>query len=90
MPSLFSRLKTKDGSKKSNKGSNSDAADQLSAKPKWDDAYTRKTVEPEEIQDLIRRCTGELKARGGLVGQTSSTTPNTAPCLRAIYYAYGD
>lgn len=66
MPSLFSRLKTKDGSqKKSKKGSNFDAADQLSAKPKWDDAYTRKTVEPEEIQDLIRRCTGELKARGG-------------------------
>ncbi|GJD02921.1 morphogenesis protein [Colletotrichum higginsianum] len=64
MPSLFSRLKTKDGSqKKSKKGSNFDAADQLSAKPKWDDAYTRKTVEPEEIQDLIRRCTGELKAR---------------------------
>ncbi|KZL83237.1 morphogenesis protein [Colletotrichum incanum] len=64
MPSLFSRLKSKDGShKKSKKGSNFDAADQLPAKPKWDDAYTRKTVEPEEIQDLIRRCTEELKAR---------------------------
>ncbi|KAK2046884.1 DUF1708-domain-containing protein [Colletotrichum somersetense] len=64
MPSLFSRLKSKDGShKKSKKGSNFDAADQLSEKPKWDDAYTRQTVEPEEIQDLIRRCTQELKAR---------------------------
>ncbi|KAK1970633.1 DUF1708-domain-containing protein [Colletotrichum sublineola] len=64
MPSLFSRLKSKDGShKKSKKASSFDAADQLSEKPKWDDAYTRQTVEPEEIQDLIRRCTQELKAR---------------------------
>ncbi|KAK1706015.1 hypothetical protein BDP67DRAFT_548229 [Colletotrichum lupini] len=63
MPSLFSRLKSKDGSKKAKKGANFDNADQLPAKPKWDDAFTRKTVEPEEIQDLIRRCTDELKAR---------------------------
>ncbi|OLN84364.1 Morphogenesis-related protein MSB1 [Colletotrichum chlorophyti] len=64
MPSLFSRLKSKDGShKKSKKGGNFDAADQLPAKPRWDDAYTRKTVEPEEIQDLIKRCTEELKSR---------------------------
>lgn len=64
MPSLFSRLKGKDGATKKKKGANFDAADHLPAKPRWDDAYTRKTVEPEEIQDLIRRCTEELKARG--------------------------
>ncbi|KAL0935317.1 morphogenesis protein [Colletotrichum truncatum] len=63
MPSLFSRLKGKDGPTKKKKGANLDAADQLPAKPRWDDAYTRKTVEAEEIQDLIRRCTEELKAR---------------------------
>lgn len=65
MPGLFSRLKSKDSSqKRSKKGLKFDAADQLPSKPKWDDAYTRKTVDPEEIQDLIRRCTTELKARG--------------------------
>lgn len=64
MPSLFSRLKSKDGATKKKKGANLDSADQLPAKPRWDDAYTRKTVEPEEIQDLIRRCTEEIKARG--------------------------
>ena len=30
----------------------------------WEDAWTRKTVEPEEIHELIRFCTEELKARG--------------------------
>lgn len=63
MPGLFSRLKGKDGSKKKKNGFN-DLSDQLPAKPKWEDAWTRKTVEPEEIHELIRCCTEELKARG--------------------------
>ena len=63
MPGLFSRLKGKDGSKKK-KNANNDLADTLPAKPKWDDAWTRKSVEPEEIHDLIRCCTEELKSRG--------------------------
>lgn len=33
-------------------------------KPHWDDAWTRKEVEPEEIQDLLRACTIEMKSRG--------------------------
>ena len=33
-------------------------------KPHWDDAWTRKEVEPEEIQELLRGCTNELKSRG--------------------------
>lgn len=67
MPSLFSRLKGKDGASKlkSKKGSNLDhLADQQPQKPRWEDAYARTTVEPEEIQELIKRCTEELKARG--------------------------
>jgi hypothetical protein len=67
MPSLFSRLKGKDGptKSKSKKGSNfNQFTEQLPPKPRWEDAYARKTVEPEEIQELIRRCTEELKARG--------------------------
>jgi hypothetical protein len=67
MPSLFSRLKGKDGSGKirSKKNAHLDQlADQLPPKPKWEDAWTRKTVEPEEVQELITRCTEELKARG--------------------------
>ena len=37
-------------------------------KPLWDDAWTRKEVEPEEIQELLRACTYELKSRGELTG----------------------
>ena len=35
-------------------------------KPRWDDAWTRKQVEPEEVQELLRGCTMELKSRGML------------------------
>lgn len=84
MPSLFSRLKSKDGSKKAKKGANFDNADQLPAKPKWDDAFTRKTVEPEEIQDLIRRCTDELKARGMSFASASELPASLCSEIRPI------
>ncbi len=74
MPSLFSRLKGKD-SKSKKKNGDLDLASQISQKPKWDDAWTRKTVEPDEIQELIKLCTGELKARG----MTSIPTPLPRP-----------
>ncbi|KAK4659290.1 hypothetical protein QC762_108870 [Podospora pseudocomata] len=62
MPSLFSRLKGKDG-KKSKKGQ-LDLDDQLAKKPRWEgDAWARKTVDPEEVEELLRFSTEELKAR---------------------------
>jgi hypothetical protein len=66
MPSLFSRLKGKDGAKiKSKKNSHlNDLTEQFPPKPRWEDAWTRNTVEPDEVQELIRGCTNELKARG--------------------------
>ncbi|KAI1852076.1 hypothetical protein JX265_008119 [Neoarthrinium moseri] len=66
MPSLFSRIRGKDGQGKlkSKKGAGlGGLADQLPAKPRWDDAYTRTTVEAEEIVELVQRCSAELKAR---------------------------
>lgn len=63
MPSLFSRLKGRDGKGKK-KGGLDDLANQQPQKPRWDDAWTRKTIEPEEVHELIRYCTQELKARG--------------------------
>ncbi|KAJ6442982.1 LOW QUALITY PROTEIN: morphogenesis protein (Msb1) [Purpureocillium lavendulum] len=64
MPGLFSRLKARDGLRSKKKQTGNDLANALPAKPKWDDAYTRKTVEPEEIHELLHYCTEELKARG--------------------------
>ncbi|GJN79437.1 hypothetical protein PLIIFM63780_002950 [Purpureocillium lilacinum] len=64
MPGLFSRLKARDGLRLKKKQAGADLVSALPAKPKWDDAYTRKTVEPEEIHELLHYCTEELKARG--------------------------
>lgn len=64
MPSLFSRMRSRDGPKKSKKANLESLTHQLPNKPRWEDAYTRSTVEPNEVQELVRRCTEELKARG--------------------------
>jgi len=34
------------------------------AKPSWTDAWQRTEIAPEEVQELLRGCTHELKARG--------------------------
>lgn len=62
MPSFFSRLKGKDGPAKVKKGAQQ-AATQQPQKPRWEDAWTRKSVDAEEVQELLRGCTAELKSR---------------------------
>ncbi|KUJ24655.1 uncharacterized protein LY89DRAFT_26374 [Mollisia scopiformis] len=62
MPSFFSRLKGKDGPAKVKKGAQP-AAITEPPKPRWEDAWTRKSVEPEEVQELLHGCTAELKSR---------------------------
>lgn len=62
MPSFFSRFRGRDGGKKSKNG-HQDDLDKAPAK-RWEDDSMRTYVEPEEIQELIRRCTEELKSRG--------------------------
>lgn len=64
MPSLFSRIRGKDGKLRSKKNGVVESTLQLSNKPRWEDAYARTSVEPEEVQDLIHRCTIDLKSRG--------------------------
>ena len=64
MPSFFSRLKGRDGPSKVKKGAQQPAIDAAPPKPRWEDAWSRKTVEPQEVQELLRGCTVELKARG--------------------------
>ena len=47
-------------------------------KPLWDDAWARKEVEPEEVQELLRGCTNELKSRGMVL---ITITGKTIRCL---------
>jgi hypothetical protein len=63
MPSFFSRLKGKDGPAKVKKGAQQVPISEP-PKPRWEDAYTRKTVDAQEVQELLRGCTIELKSRG--------------------------
>ena len=35
-------------------------------KPQWSDAWLRTRVDPEEVSELLRGCTLELKSRGQL------------------------
>lgn len=68
MPSIFSRLKGKEGSAKISKSKKNGNVDhlthQLNTKQQWEDGFARTTVDPEEVQELVHRCTSELKARG--------------------------
>ncbi|KAJ3485791.1 hypothetical protein NLG97_g6743 [Lecanicillium saksenae] len=64
MPGIFSRInKARDARQKKKNGAN-DLTESLPPKPRWDDAYTRTTVDPDEIDELIRCCTHEIKSRG--------------------------
>ncbi|KAI1920354.1 hypothetical protein LOZ65_004068 [Ophidiomyces ophidiicola] len=56
--SFLSRVFRKDGKKKKN-GVQSTGP----VKPQWTDAWLRTEVSPEEVQELLRGCTRELKAR---------------------------
>ncbi|KAJ5711643.1 hypothetical protein N7488_005799 [Penicillium malachiteum] len=61
---FFSRVfRSKDSAATKNKAKPAVAADLTPAKPKWTDAWQRSEVAPEEVQDLIRGCAQELKAR---------------------------
>ena len=66
MPSFFSRLKSKDGPTKASKkkGAQQTTLSNAPPKPRWEDAWTRKTVDPDEVQELLRGCTLELKSKG--------------------------
>jgi hypothetical protein len=67
MPAFFSRVfRSKDANASKKQSKPSAATDLIPAKPKWADAWLRTEVAPEEVQDLIRGCAHELKARGGL------------------------
>jgi len=69
---FFSKFKSKDKeggvatpkSKKTKNAHTNGAVPAPPPRPHWDDAWTRKVVEPEEIQELLRGCTHEMKSRG--------------------------
>ena len=59
---FFSRLRGKDKKPKSLVNGYS-----APVKPQWSDAWLRTRVDPEEVVELLRGCTQELKSRGTMV-----------------------
>jgi hypothetical protein len=89
MPSFFSRLKGRDGPSKvskSKKGAQQGGFNEAPPKPRWEDAWTRKTVDPGEVQELIRGCTLELKSRGMNVMITSRVSIMHEAAVICLYY----
>ncbi|EGX91322.1 morphogenesis protein (Msb1), putative [Cordyceps militaris CM01] len=64
MPGIFSRINKARDARQKKKNGNNDLANSLPPKPRWDDAYTRTSVDPDEIGELVRCCTHEIKSRG--------------------------
>jgi hypothetical protein len=68
MPFFSSIFKSKDGAGTSSKSKKhavqNSAALVAPPKPRWEDAWLRKDVEPEEVHELLRGCTHEMKSRG--------------------------
>jgi len=62
MPFFKNVFKSKDPSRAGSKVGH-DAAPVAPPKPRWEDAWSRKDVAPEEIQELIHVCTQEMKSR---------------------------
>jgi hypothetical protein len=62
MPS-FLRVFRRDTATKSKKNANASNVVEP-PKPRWEEAWSRKEVQPEEVQELIHICTQEMKSRG--------------------------
>ncbi|KAF1932136.1 uncharacterized protein M421DRAFT_416863 [Didymella exigua CBS 183.55] len=60
MPFFKNVFKSKDPSRS---GSKAEASSQPAPRPRWEDAWSRKDVAPEEIQELAHVCTQEMKSR---------------------------
>lgn len=63
---FFSRVfRSKDSAATKKQAKPTATVDPTPPRPKWTDAWQRTEVAPEEVQDLVRGCVQELKARGG-------------------------
>lgn len=76
MPFFKNVFKSKDATRS---GSKADASSEPAApRPRWEDAWSRGDVAPEEIQELVHICTQEMKSRGMAQRHALATTGDNA------------
>lgn len=63
MPFFSKVFRSKDSSAAKKQAKENAAEQDAPQKPQWTDAWLRTEVSPEEVQELLRGCTQELKAR---------------------------
>ncbi|KAF2013131.1 hypothetical protein BU24DRAFT_230920 [Aaosphaeria arxii CBS 175.79] len=65
MPFFKNVFKSKDGPRSASKGGKytEQSGPVPPPKPRWEDAWSRKDVAPEEVQELVHGCTQEMKSR---------------------------
>lgn len=86
---FFSRFRNKDPAVKSKKQSQvNGGAPPPPPKPRWADAWLRKDVEPEEVQELLRGCTSELKSKGMLHPTSLPSTEDDNAPLTALDFPF--
>jgi len=64
---LFSRLKNKGAqtaSKSKTQPDLSNGKPTAPVKPRWQSTWSSRTIDPEEVEELVHACTAELKLRG--------------------------
>ena len=66
MPFFSKVFRSKDSAAKKKVKENG-VANGAPPKPKWEDAWQRPSIEPEEVHELLRGCTHEIKSRGKLL-----------------------
>lgn len=64
MTFLAKVFRSKDSSAAKKQAKQNTPEQEAPAKPQWTDAWLRTEVTPEEVQELLRGCTQELKGRG--------------------------
>ncbi|KAH0552890.1 hypothetical protein GP486_006909 [Trichoglossum hirsutum] len=64
MPAFFSKVfRSRDGAGVSKKHALQTSASTAPQEPQWQDAWLRNEVSPDEVQELLRACTQEVKSR---------------------------
>lgn len=64
---LFSRFKNKGAQPATKSKTQADLTNGKPAapqKPRWESTWSSKTIDPDEVEELIHLCTAEMKSRG--------------------------
>ncbi|KAK0805997.1 multicopy suppressor of a budding defect [Friedmanniomyces endolithicus] len=98
---LFSRLKNKGAQTASKSKTQPDLSNGIPTapvKPRWQSTWSSRTIDPEEVEELVHACTAELKLRGDALNAPFLLLPfrpgtdasSARPFIRDFYKSNGE